>query len=582
MQAILNTRTWGRDDIPGHKYVRCVLGGDFNMVKEDVDHNLRTEFDLDRYGPGWTLAPSDPRGSNGDKDFLFATCTDVGDEVTSFRRATEEQDGFFPLWNKEKVHWLVGAKLEIRGPVHASSPVPPRPQRPPPIPSPEPVATSPLPAPSTPKHVEQVEVQGSELAAAQEPPPEVAPDDVASAPSRSATEVVDVSARAQGTESVTVEGNDEPRRIREAKFDSAKRSTKNMFSAYRRRMKRRDAEFDESCQARTNQYNENFCAAKKALLAAWASGSHDELIDMVAFAAASTANIEHEGTDRAVSLALSVSCTEICKRLVENDYWEAVMADDRHFNAESNIEDYDDAVKFVQGIQSSALATSQGKGGGHRQHNDDDDDENQQVVPSPDQDQRDQDHDDCNEEAPRLEQFRIDDWTGEIGPNDDFWQDLFCRILGWRDVAFSWYGIKGCIGVTTEMETQWKQGKAPGLPGVVLTKDQQSWVQKMHREYWTNETEKGQEKSKHAQWEYHTKTQRAKYMRSCYRTSCKKDCGGLEWLSFLIAVGTWDDAVDESFVQANGGSRLGLRLLQDQFVVCWAVCWLLAGQVWRV
>ena len=71
-------------------------------------------------------------------------------------------------------------------------------------------------------------------------------------------------------------------------------------------------------------------------------------------------------------------------------------------------------------------------------------------------------------------------------------------------------------------------------------------------------------------------------MRSCYRTSCKKEVGGLEFLSFIIAVGVWDNDVEESFAQANGGSRLGLRLLQDQFVVCWAVCWLLAGQVWRV
>ena len=46
-------------------------------------------------------------------------------------------------------------------------------------------------------------------------------------------------------------------------------------------------------------------------------------------------------------------------------------------------------------------------------------------------------------------------------------------------------------------------------------------------------------------------------MRSCYRTSCKKDCGGLEFLNFIIAVGTWDDVVDDCFAKANRGGLVG-------------------------
>ena len=225
-------------------------------------------------------------------------------DVAQFRRATWKEDKFRPLLNKEEVHWLVGAKLElqIQGPVHASSPVPPRPRRPPPgSPFAEQIATSPLPAPSTPKHVEQVEVQGSELAAAPEPPPEVAPDDVevaqvASAPSPRTevvdvsaplrrTEVVDASALSEGTESpplsnrtptvpqrlsfqppddgqsVTVDDNDEHRRIREAK-DSAVRSANSMFNTRQKSVTY--AQVDKRYQA---QHNDNFRAPKNALTA---------------------------------------------------------------------------------------------------------------------------------------------------------------------------------------------------------------------------------------------------------------------------------------------------------------------------
>ena len=110
----------------------CVLGGSFNM---DIAAAIRAIFkgyirsDLrDPIGSAnWLMADSDPRGSNGNRDFLFAA------GASRFTRAIED---FRPLLNNEGWHYLVGARLQLEGPglgpgpgpephVSQATPVPP-------------------------------------------------------------------------------------------------------------------------------------------------------------------------------------------------------------------------------------------------------------------------------------------------------------------------------------------------------------------------------------------------------------------------------------------------------------------------
>ena len=136
---------------------------------------------------------------------------------------------------------------------------------------------------------------------------------------------------------------------------------------------------------------------------------------------------------------------------------------------------------------------------------------------------------------------------------------LIVRVLSWRDEVLSSAigGFEKSCWPSPNLVTSHAVGYlgrgchlGRGLPGIVLSLEQQRAVLKKHKDHWQESTLAVDIKHNVMQ-RRHNKTAAGRDMRSYYRTAVYRECGGKELLDILIAIGKWDDDVLECMNEAG-------------------------------